>query len=194
MRVAKVRVTVAEMNRRIRFLLYRGTIEDGHISDVPAYIVQPLLGCLTGQPLRDRRFQPSSSNWGWRDRTIHGVCQLPSGYALCTLPPGSHVVELDKDQPSHENQPGSQTPAGLKYTNNKTDDGDDRDRGDGKAIAASRCSLLKTKVSLKSILRQYPLNPLHSSNIQLSSVNNFAKGLMAIFQTICVIYYLSSEV
>lgn len=183
---AGVRLRLAKANRllnRLFSFLTRiwQTIEDGDVSDVPAYIVQSRAVAM-GHPIRDLAFQPSSSGWDPRGRIVHGVCQLPSGYALYTVPPGSHVVELDTDQESGEGQPGKIQPDGKDTTDNK-DKGDNRDQGDGKAMATSLRSRSKTQISSKWASRQRSLNDSHSSTTQLSSVNNFAKGLIAIFQT-----------
>ena len=175
---------VAKLCHRCVFMVTTRTIlQVGVVSDVPAYMVKPRLRLLTGQLLRELTFQPSSSSWNSRDRTVHGVCQLPSGYALCTVPPGSHVVELDESQQGGEDQPGKNQ-LGAKDTRENTDKSENEDQEGGKVMAGSRCSLFKTQVSCKRTLRQFSLNNLHSSTIQLSSVNNFAKGLVAIFQTL----------
>ena len=180
---AGVRLRLAKANRllnRLFLFLTRKwqTIEDGDVSDVPAYIVQSRAVAMGG-PLRDLAFQPSSSSWDPRGRIVHGICQLPSGYALYTVPPGSHVVGLDTDQESGEGQPGKIQPDGKDTTDNK-DKGDNRDQGDGKASLHSR---FKTQISSKWASRQRSLSDSHSSTTQLSSANNFAKGLIAIFQT-----------
>ena len=163
------------------------TIEYEDVSDVPAYIVQQgtvrPFNATVGRPLPDWEFQPSSSKWDPRSRTIHGVCQLPSGYALCTVPTGSHVVELDKDQQGGEDQSGKNQ-AGGKHTRDdnkaKTKDGD---HGGDKVMVLSLYSRFKTQVS-KWASRKSSLDYSHPSTTQLSSVNNFAKGLIAIFQTL----------
>ena len=155
------------------------TREDEEISEVPAYWVSQPIGTFT---IRDWEFQPSSSSWDFRSRTIHGVCQLPSGYALCTVPNGSHVVELDKDQRGGEDQLGKQ--AGGKGTRDDKDKTEDRDHGDGKAMAISLYSRLKSQVSSKWTSRKSSLDRSHPPTTQLSSTNNFAKGLIAIFQTL----------
>ena len=113
---------------------------------------------------------------------MHGICQLPSGYALCTVPPGSHVAELDTDQKVGEGHPGENQPDGKDPTDDK-DKGDNGNQSNGKAMAISLCSRFKTQISSKWTSRQRSLNDSHSSTIQLSSANNFAKGLIAIFQT-----------
>ena len=163
------------------------TTEDEIVSEVPAYIVQQNTvapsKAIIGRPLPDWEFQPSSSNWDSRSRTIHGVCQLPSGYALCTVPIGSHVVELDNDQPGGEDQSGKNQMDG-KDTRNDKDKTEDGSHGGGKVMALSLYSRFKTQVSSKWASRKSSLDYSHPSTTQLSSVNNFAKGLIAIFQTL----------
>ena len=163
------------------------TLEDEDVSEVPAYIVQQEtvqpFKAIMGRPLPDWEFQPSSSNWDSRNRTIHGICQLPSGYALCTVPPGSHVVELDKDKQGGGNQSGKNQGGGkdMRDGKDKTDDGD---CGGGKVMVKSLFSRFMTQVSFKWGSRRSSLDHSHPSTTQLSSVNNLAKGLIAIFQTL----------
>ena len=162
-------------------------LEDEEVSEVPAYIVQQAtvrpFKAIMGRPLPDWEFQPSSSRWDPRSRTIHGICQLPSGYALCTVPPGSHVVELDKDEQGGEDQSGKINAGGKEMREEKTKivDGD---HGGDKVIVKSLYSRFMTQVSSKWGPRRSSLDHSHPSTTQLSSVNNFAKGLIAIFQTL----------
>ena len=163
------------------------TIEDDIESEVPAYLVQQAgvgpFRALMGRPHPDWEFRPSSSKWDPRSRTVHGVCQLPSGYALCTVPPGSHVVELDKDHLGGEDQSGKKK-AGGKDTRDGKGKTDDEDHGGGKVMAKSLHSRFMTQVSSKWGSRKSSLDYSNPPTTQLSSVNNFAKGLIAIFQTI----------
>ena len=69
----------------------------------------------------------------------------------------------------------------MREDKDKTEDGD---HGDGKAMAISWYSRLKSQVSFEWTLRKSSLDHSHPSTTQLSSTNNFAKGLIAIFQTI----------
>ena len=163
------------------------TLEDENVSEVPAYIVQQgtvrPFNATAGRPLPDFEFQRSSFNWDPRSRTIHGVCQLPSGYALCTVPAGSHVVELDKDQQGGEDQSGKNQ-AGGKHTRDDKDKTENGDHGGGKVMVLSLYSRFKTRVSSKWASQKSSLDYSHPSTTQLSSVNNFAKGLIAVFQTL----------
>ena len=184
---------IAKVNRflyQFSFLVMTWkTLEDEDVSKVPAYIVRQEtvrpFRAIMGRPLPDWEFLPSSSNWDSRSRTIHGVCQLPSGYALCAVPPGSHVVELDKDQQGGEDQ-SDQNLAGGEDTRdekNRTDG----NHGEGKVMVMSLYSRFKTQVSSKWGSRRSSLDYSHPSTTtttQLSSVNNLAKGLIAIFQTL----------
>ena len=171
--LVKARVLIT----RFQFFVMQMKIleEDIDVSDVPAYMVN---ATVTARLFGGSNFKPSSSGRDPRGRTVHGVCQLPSGYALSTVPSGSHVVELDKDQWGGEDQPGE------KDQKDSRDKGDNGDQGDDKAMAGSRYSRFKTKISSKCAPRKAPLKNVHSSSTQLSSINNFAKGLIAIFQTL----------
>ena len=163
------------------------TVEYEDVSDVPAYIVQQgtvqPFNATVGRTLPEWEFQPSSSKWDPRSRTIHGVCQLPSGYALSTVPTGSHVVELDKDQQGGEDQSGKNQAGGKDTRDDNKAKTKDGDHGGGKVMVLSLYSRFKTQVS-KWASRESPLEYSHPSTTQLSSVNNFAKGLIAIFQTL----------
>ena len=174
---------------RFGFLIFTWKIvEDEDVSEIPAYMVQQQgtvnpFKATVGRPLPGWEFQPSSSKWDPRSRTVHGICQLPAGYALCTVPTGSHVVELDKDQRGVEDQ-SAQDQAGGKDMKDEKDKVEDRDHGGGKARLVSLYSRFKTQVSFKWALRKSSRDYSHLSTTQLSSVNNFAKGLIAIFQTL----------
>ena len=174
---------------RLWFLMVKWkTVEDEDVSEVPAYKVhrEPVSSAWTailGPPHPDWEFQPSSSNWDPRNRTIHGVCQLPSGYALRTIPTGSHVVEFDKDQQRGEDQSGKNQ-ASAKDTRDDKDKTEEGDHGGGKIMVTSLYSRFKTAVSSKRASRQSPLDYSHPSTTQLSSFTNIAKGLIAIFQTL----------
>ena len=135
------------------------------------------------RPLPDWEFQPSSSSWDPRSRTIHGVCQLPSGYALYTVPIASHVVELDKYQQGGEDQLARSQAGGegTRDDKNKTEDGD---HSRGKFTVITLYSRFKTQVLSRWASRKTSLDYSHPSTTQLSSINNFAKGLIAIFQTL----------
>ena len=190
--VVGVYLRLAKVNRNfsqfVFLLLRRKTLEEEDVSEVPAYIVQderviPAGRLVSGQQLPDWEFQPSSSKWDPRSRTIHGVCKLPLGYALCTVPTGSHVVELDKDQQDGEDQSGKNQ-AAARDTRDDKDKTEDGDHGDGKAMVVPLYSRFKTQVFSKWTSRKSSLDYSHTSTTQLSSVNNFAKGLIAIFQTL----------
>ena len=103
--VVGVNLQLAKLNRffvqLLSMVLDRKFMEDEDTSEVPKYMVQQNI-LQKHYPSPDWDFQPSSSSWDPRSRAIHGVCQLPSGYALCTVPSGSLVVELDKDQQGGE--------------------------------------------------------------------------------------------
>ena len=61
---------------------------------------------------------------------------------------------------------------------------DDEDHGGGKVMVKSLYSRFMTQVSSKWGPRRSSLDHSHLSTTQLSSVNNLAKGLIAIFQTL----------
>ena len=179
---------VKRFDNQLHFLMMKWkTLEDEDVAEVPAYVVQqepiPPRTAIMGRPHPDWEFQPSSSSWDPRSRTIHGFCQLPSGYALCTVPIRSHVVELDKDQQGGEDQVGK-SQAGGEDTRGDKDETGDGDHGGGKVMALSLYSRFKTQVSSKWASWKSSLEYSHPSTTQLSSGNNFAKGLIAIFQTL----------
>lgn len=154
-------------------------LEDEDTSEVPAYVVQRDIP-VRDMPSRqhpDWEFQPSSSSWDLRSRAIHGVCQLPSGYALCTVPTEFHVVELGESQQGGGGQPG-RNQAGVK------DKAKDGDHGDGKVMAMSLSSRFKLQTLSNLAARKSSLDNTRPSPIQLSSVKNLAKGLIAVFQTV----------
>ena len=185
--VAGVCLRVAKVNKFFvqiwSMVLHGNTLEDEDISEVPAYVIQQVKARQTYQRNLNWEFQPSSSSWDPRSRTIHGVCHLPSGYALCTVPSGSHVVELDKDQQDGEDL-SDKKQAGGKDTRGDKDKTEDGDHGDEKAKAISLYSRFKTRVYSNWTSQKSSVGGPNPSTTQLSSFNNFAKGLIAIFQTL----------
>ena len=158
-------------------------LEDEHESNVPAYIVVPYRATKNHRVLPRSVFQPLSSSCDADSRNVHGVCQLPSGYGLCIVPPGAQVVELDKDQQRAVDHLEKIESGGKDTTDNKAKS-EDRDHSDIGATTTSLYSRFKTQISSKRASRISSLNRSHSFTTQLSSVNNLAKGLIAIFQTI----------
>ena len=156
--------------------------EDDHVSNIPAYVVVPYR--VKGSRLPPEKvFQPSSSSGNLVSRTVHGVCQLPSGYALCVVPPRTQVVELDKDEQGGGAQLDNNK-LSRKTTPDHKEKGKNTDQGGGEATATSVYSRFKNQISSRLASRRSSLDDIHSTSIQLSAVNNLAKGVIAIFQTL----------
>ena len=161
-------------------LFFMPTTEDDHVSDVPVYVVVPYR--VKGRSIPSTSaFQPSSSSRNRVSRTVHGVCQLPSGYVLCVVPPRTQVSELDEDQQGGGAQLDNNELRRKDMTDHK-EKGENTDQGGGGATAVSLFSRFKTQISSRWASRRSSLNDIHSTNTQLSSVNNLAKGIVAIFQ------------
>ena len=170
------------LNRFTSLVVLQQTTEDDHVSDVPAYVVVAYR--VKGRKIPPISvFQPSSSSRNRISRTVHGVCQLPSGYALCVVPPRTQVVELDEDQQGDVGQLDNNKLSRKDTTDHKKK-GKITDRGGGEATAISLYSRFKTQISSRWASRRSSLNDIHSISIQLSSVNHLAKGVIAIFQTL----------
>ena len=176
--VMRIIMKLSHFFSRVNTLMRLERPEDEEISNVPVYMVQPDKISPVGMS-EVLSFQPSSSSWDLSCRTVHGVCQLPPGYTLCTIPPGSQIVELDRDQQGSEDQLDKDQPGGRERRGNK----DKSYNREDKAIAASLYLQLKSKVSSERASRQSSLHDIRPSITQLSSNKNFAKGLIAIFQT-----------
>ena len=178
----KLPKAMAMLNRLVHFAMFQRTMEDDQVSDVPAYVVVP---CRVSRRLIPSRsdFQPSSSSRNRESRKVHGVCQLPSGYALCVVPRRTQVVELDERQQGGGAQRDNNN-LGGKDTTDHNEKGVHTDQGGGKATATSLYSRFHTQISSRWASRRSSLNDIHSPSTQLSSVNNLAKGIIAIFQTI----------
>lgn len=170
------------LNRFTSLVVLRRTTEDDNVSDVPAYVVVPYR--VKGLRIPPTSvFQPSSSSRNRASRTVHGVCQLPSGYTLCVVPPRTQVVELEEDQQGGGAQLDNNNLSGKDTTVHK-EKGETTDQGGGEATATSLYSRFKTQISSRWASRRSSLNDIHSTSTQLSSVNNLAKGMIAIFQTL----------
>ena len=161
---------------------FTSTTEDDLVSDIPAYVVVPYRA--KGRLISPTSaFQPWSSSRNRVSRTVHGVCQLPSGYALCVVPPRTQVVELDEDQQGGGAQLDNNKLRRKDKTGHK-EKGKTRDQDGGRATAISLYSRFKTQTSSRWASRRSSLKTRHSTGTQLSSVNNLAKGMIAVFQTI----------
>ena len=66
------------------------------ISEIPTLAVRTLDSGVLGK-LRNPYFVPSRSVLDTSGRKVHGVCQLPPGYALCIVPPDTKVLEAGED-------------------------------------------------------------------------------------------------
>ena len=177
----KLAKAMTMLDRIISLIVLQRTTEDD-VSDVPAYVVVPYRVKGGILPLNSV-FQPSSSSQNLASRTVHGVCQLPSGYALCVVPPGAPVVELDEDQQSGGAQLDNNK-LSRKDTTDHKEKGENGDQSGGEATATSLYSKFKAQISSRWASPQSSLNNIHSTSTQLSSVNNLAKGMIAIFQTL----------
>lgn len=78
------------------FRLFSPRREDLESSEIPALMVRSK--GPAARAIGDPCFVPSSSILGTGVRKAHGTCQLPQGYALSTVSPGTQVIGLDEDQ------------------------------------------------------------------------------------------------
>ena len=176
------------LNRLIILVVFQRIIEDDHASDVPAYVVVPYR--VKGSRLQPKKvFQPSSSSGNLVSRKVHGVCQLPSGYALCVVPPRTQVVELDEDEQGGGAQLNNNK-SSRKNTLDHKEKGKKPDQGGGEATATSLYPRFKNQIPSRWASRRSSLNDIHSTSTQLSAVNNLAKGVIAIFQTLYALFTL----
>ena len=135
------------INRFTSRLVIQRTTEDDHVSDVrvPGYVVVPYR--VKGRMVPPTSiFQPSSSSRNRVNRIVHGVCQLPSGYALRVVPPRSQIVELDEDQQGGGAQLDNNKLSRRDTTDHKEKD-ENTNQGGGETTAIFLYSRFKTQIS-----------------------------------------------
>ena len=128
--------------------------------------------CIRGG---SRCFLPSNSIFKSKGRKVHGICCLPHGYALATLPARAPITEIRKDKRDRLEIPKlspwcRQLKDALRTLRHTRDDRPAMEDG----------------IELRVLEPQAndPSNPYIHPAIELSSNYNLPKGLIAIFQTL----------
>ena len=155
-------------------------------SDIPEFVVKTLDSDMAVQT-RATRFLPSRSTLDTSGRKVHGMCELPEGYALSIVSSRTVIHEIGECQKNDEaqldkDQVGSGEDRASASSSNTDEEGDHEQIEDTQDNDMQGRGCEKR---LRRILRHRFSTPgLEPFETDLSAGYSFSKALVAIFQTI----------